>query len=101
MAISKKTKHELALIVLILGCLFLLYTTILGEGGYRQLQAHRRQLRQFQLENARLRQMHRSYLQRIHKLKNDLSEIERISRERYNFAQPGDIIVNLPGSPSE
>ena len=28
-------------------------------------------------------------------LKADPSEVERIARERYNFARPGDIIVNL------
>ena len=98
---SKKTKRELGLIFLILSSIFLLYTSIFGEGGYNHLRKQREQLYQLQLENARLRQTHRTYLQRIQKLKNNPSEIERIARERYNFAHPGDIIVNLPGRPSE
>ncbi len=94
---TRKAKRELALIVLLMSSIFLVYTSIFGEGGYAQLLQQRDQLRQLQLENTRLRENHRDYLQKIHKLKNDPSEIERIARERYNFAQPGDIIVNLPG----
>lgn len=70
-----------------------------SEGGYQQLRRQREELRQLQVENARLREINRSHLQRIHKIKNDPSEIERIARERYNFARPGDIIVNLPEQP--
>lgn len=47
------------------------------------------------MENLRLRQRHSDFLQTINKLKTDPYEIERIARERYNLARPGDIIVNL------
>jgi cell division protein FtsB len=37
-------------------------------------------------------------VRRIQKIKADPNEIERIARERYNFARPGDVIVNVPDS---
>jgi cell division protein FtsB len=48
-----------------------------------------------QLENLSLRQRHQESLEKINRLKADPSEVERVARERYNFARPGDIIVNL------
>jgi cell division protein FtsB len=60
-----------------------------------QLRQYRAELRGLQMENLNLRQRHREYLERISRLKADPSEVERIARERYNFARPGDIIVNL------
>ena len=97
MKISSKAKRELAMIVLLLVSILLVYSSVFGEGGYTQLLKHRDELHRLQFENARLRENHHDYLQKIRKLKSDPSEIERIARERYNFAQPGDIIVNLPG----
>ncbi len=32
---------------------------------------------------------------KIDKIKNDQREVERIARERYKMAQPGEIIVNI------
>lgn len=96
MNISRKAKRELFLILLILSSVFLLYASTFGQGGYIQLRREREQLRLLQQENARLRESHRVYLQKITKVRSEPAEIERIARERYNFARPGDIIVNLP-----
>lgn len=68
---------------------------VFGDGGLIQLRKFRAQLQGLQQENLRLRQRHSDYLQTINKLKTDPYEIERIARERLNFARPGDIIVNL------
>ena len=72
-----------------------MYLLLFGDGGLIQLRKYRSQLQGLQLENLRLRQSHSEYLQTINKLKTDPYEIERIARERYNLARPGDIIVNL------
>lgn len=101
MTIGNKAKRELCWSLLILASVFLLYGSVFGEGGYGQLRRQREELRLLQLENARLRQIHQTYLQKIDKLKNDPSEVERIARERYNFARPGDIIVNLAETPAK
>lgn len=96
MRISRKAKRELSLILLFFGSLSLMYALIFGKGGYLQLRESQAELREVQLENLRLREKHHLYLQRINQLRNDPTEIERIARERYNLARPGDIIVNLP-----
>ncbi|MGH9338993.1 MAG: FtsB family cell division protein [Acidobacteriota bacterium] len=96
MRTSKKGKRELTLFLILVGCVSLFYTLVLGDAGYKRLVEYQNELRQLQLENLRLREKQRSYLQKINKLKNDPAEIERIARERYNFARPGDIIVELP-----
>lgn len=96
MSISNKAKRELFLIFTIIGSVFLLYASVFGDGGYMQLRRHRDALGELRRENLRLRENHRAYLQRIKKLKSEPAEIERIARERYNFARPGDIIIRLP-----
>ena len=95
MIFSRKAKRELSWILLFTSCLLLLCILLFGEGGWIQLRKYRAQLRDLQLENLSLRQRHGDYLQKIHKLKTDPAAIERIARERYNLARPGDIIVNL------
>ncbi|WP_171039896.1 septum formation initiator family protein [Streptococcus pseudopneumoniae] len=65
------------------------------DGGLIQLRKYRAQLHGLQQENHRLRQSHSDYLETINKLRTDPYEIERIAREQYNRARPGDTIVNL------
>ena len=95
MKFSRKAKRESSWILLFTICLALVYILIFGDGGFVQLRQYRAELRGLQTENLNLRQKHREYLERISRLKADPSEVERIARERYNFARPGDIIVNL------
>ncbi|MBI4445552.1 MAG: septum formation initiator family protein [Acidobacteria bacterium] len=96
MKISRKAKREVLLIVIILISLVLLYASIFGDGGYQKLRKQREALTQLQRENQKLRELQQTHLQKIDRIKNDPDEIERIARERYNFARPGDIILNLP-----
>lgn len=96
MKFSRKAKREIFWILLILLAFALPYPLFFGEGGYLQLRQYHEELSQLQVENERLRAQYRAYLDRIGRLKNDPAEIERIARERYDFARPGDIIVNLP-----
>jgi cell division protein FtsB len=95
MKFSRKAKRELSWILLFTSCLALLYILTFGDGGFVQLRQYRAELRGLQLENLSLRQRHRESLVKINRLKADPSEFERVARERYNFARPGDIIVNL------
>ena len=95
MKFSRKAKRESSWILLFTICLALVYILTFGDGGFVQLRQYRAELWGLQTENLNLRQKHREYLERISRLKADPSEVERIARERYNFARPGDIIVNL------
>ena len=95
MTFSRKARRELFWILLFLCCLPLMYALVLGDGGFVQLRKHRKELLELQLLNARLKEEYHSHLRKIEKLKTDPHEIERIAREQYNLARPGDIIVNL------
>ena len=96
MQFSPKAKRELSWIFFFSSCLALMYVLIFGDGGFIQLRKYQAQLNDLQLENMRLRKTYLEYLEKIEKMNTDPGEIERIARERYNFARPGDIIVNLP-----
>tara|TARA_B100001179_G_C18239660_1_gene253525 strand:+ start:147 stop:440 length:294 start_codon:yes stop_codon:yes gene_type:complete len=96
MHFSPKAKRELSWIFFFSSCLALMYVLIFGDGGFIQLRKYQAQLNDLQLENMRLRKTYLDYLEKIEKMNTDPGEIERIARERYNFARPGDIIVNLP-----
>lgn len=95
MRISRKAKRELFWILLFAACIPLLYALVWGDVGLLELRKYRQELQELQLENLRLREQHRVYLEKIQKLQNDPHEIERIARERYSLARPGDIIVNI------
>jgi cell division protein FtsB len=96
MSISRKTQKEISWILFLLSCLPICYLLVFGDGGYLRLRHYEEELQRLQLENAKLQEHLRSLLSRIEKVKNDPEEVERIARERYNLARPGDIIVYLP-----
>ena len=96
MRVSRKARREIGLILLFVSSVTLVSFLILGEQGYLKLPGYRQQLQNLHLENRSLRQQHLLYLDKIHRLKNDPLEIERVAREQYNFARPGDVILHLP-----
>jgi cell division protein FtsB len=99
MRISRKAKREILTILLVMIALPFMYTLVFGSAGVLELRKSQAALRELQQENQRLREEHQAYLKRIEKLRQDPAEIERIARERYNYARPGDVIVNLPETP--
>jgi len=98
MGISRKARREIILILLLIACLSFSYFLVFGQGGYLKLKEYRAELRKLQLENLRLRESQRELHLKIDRLRNDPYEIERLARERYNLARPGDIIVTVPKS---
>ena len=96
MGISRKARREIILILLLIACLSFSYFLVFGQGGYLKLKEYRAELRELQLENLRLRETQKALHQKINRLRNDPYEIERLARERYNLARPGDIIVTIP-----
>jgi cell division protein FtsB len=58
-----------------------------------QIQAVQAQIQQLDQENQELQQ-------RIHSLKTDPAAIEKIARDRMGLARPGEIIFQIPDSPS-
>lgn len=58
-----------------------------------QIQAVQAQIQQLDQENQELQQ-------RIHSLKTDPAAIEKIARDRMGLARPGEMIFQIPDSPS-
>jgi cell division protein FtsB len=77
-------------------CISFCWYLFSGEGGYIRLREHKSELHRLQIENLRLLETQRELYQKIDRLKSDDYEIERIARERFQLARPGDIIVNIP-----
>lgn len=96
MGISRKAKKDFFLGIVILTAIGFSFYMILGNGGYMKLREARKELSRLQDENLKLRRSQTAMLERINKLKTDPHEIERIAREHYQLAKPGDIIVNTP-----
>ena len=96
MGISRKARREIILIFLLTAFLSFTYFLVFGQGGYLKLREYRAELRELQLENLRLRESQKELHARINRLRTDPYEIERLAREQYNLALPGDIIVTIP-----
>jgi cell division protein FtsB len=103
MIITRKAKRELALIatLILMGQLF--YVLFYSETGFRQLQQRRSELQKLQVEHEHLLREQQMYLERIEQLKNDPRALERYMRDRYNYARPGDVIINIkpPAKPAQ
>jgi cell division protein FtsB len=98
MPINRKTRKEIAWILFFMFCIPLCYLLVFGEGGYLKLRHYQEELQKLQIENRNLYKHHQELILSIEKIKQDPNEIERIAREKFNFARPGDVIVNVPGS---
>lgn len=96
MGISRKGKQHLFWLIAWASCLAFTLYTVLGDGGYLRLREQQLRLEDLRRENARLRQVRLDLESRIHRLKTDPRELERVAREQYNLARPGDIIVKVP-----
>lgn len=96
MKVSRKARREIILILLFVSSFTLVSFLILGDQSYLKLRDYRQQRHKLEMENRELRREHLLQLQKIHRLKNDPLEVERVAREKYNFARPGDVILNLP-----
>jgi len=87
-------KHLFYLTCLCLG-IFYSYLLVFGNGGMLRLQEEEQKL----IEASKIRaeeQAKKGELQgKIERIKNDQREVERIAREHYKMAQPGEIIVKI------
>lgn len=93
--LSNTAKKHLFYLVCLLCVIFYSYLLIFGEGGMLRLRQEEKNL----LDASRIRNeellKNKELQQKIDKIKNDQREIERIAREHYKMAQPGEIIINL------
>ena len=79
-------------------CVPLCYLLVFGEGGYLALRHHGEELQQLQGRRMELQRSQRELQWKIQKIRQDPEEMERLAREEYNFARPGDYVVQVPRS---
>ena len=96
MNLSRKARREL-LLILFFVCLFSYgYLLTYGSGGFIELDRTRSKLVQLELENQRLHEVNRQKARQLERIKSDPEELERILREKLDYARPGDVIITLP-----
>ncbi|MBI2821161.1 MAG: septum formation initiator family protein [Acidobacteria bacterium] len=96
MSASQRLRREAFFILILLSAILLVYLCLFGDAGYPRLQEYRRQFHHLSLENSRLRVENEKLIQSIGQLKTNPATVEKIAREDFNFARPGDIVVTLP-----
>ena len=101
MNLSRKARRELLLIVFV-ACLFsYAYLLTYGSGGFIEVNRTRSQLEQLELENRQLHEINRRKAQQLERIKSDPEELERILREKLDYARPGDVIITFDQVPAE
>jgi cell division protein FtsB len=76
--------------------LLLCLLTAVGERGVLHLWRLRGEKAKLDEENYRLQRENETLRQRISKLRNDNSYLEKLAREELNLVRPGEIIYRFP-----
>lgn len=93
--LSNTVKKHLFYLVCLVLVIFYSYLLVFGDGGMLRLQQEEQKLMEAsKLRNEELKEF-QELQEKIDKITNDKREVERIARERYKMAQPGEIIVNI------
>ncbi len=93
--LSNTAKKHLFYLVCLVLVIFYSYLLVFGDGGMLRLkQEEQKLLEASRMRNEELRKS-QELGKKIDSIKNDQREVERIARERYKMAQPGEIIVNI------
>jgi len=99
--LSNTAKKHLFYLVCLVCVIFYSYLLIFGEGGMLRLrQEEKNLLDASRIRNEELRK-NQELQHKIDRIRNDQREIERIAREHYKMAQPGEIIINLDAADSD
>ncbi|MGH9727643.1 MAG: FtsB family cell division protein [Candidatus Acidiferrales bacterium] len=78
----------------------LLLQDVFGTHGLVAMRRSKIQIQAVQAQIQQLDQENQELQQRIHGLKTDPAAIEKIARDRMGLARPGEMIFQLPDSPS-
>jgi len=78
----------------------LLLQDVFGTHGLVAMRRSKIQIQAVQAQIQQLDQENQELQQRIHSLKTDPAAIEKIARDRMGLARPGEMIFQIPDSPS-
>ncbi|MFH1965374.1 MAG: septum formation initiator family protein [Acidobacteriota bacterium] len=93
--LSNTAKKHLFYLVCLVLVIFYSYLLVFGDGGMLRLQQEEQKLMEAsKLRNEELKEF-QELQEKVDRITNNEREVERIARERYKMAQPGEIIVNI------
>ena len=85
---------------IVAGCaaalLSLVLLGIVGENGYLERRAQRREIQALSAEIEKIQQENQQLGHTIQDLRSDPHAIEELARERLRLGRPGEVIVTLP-----
>lgn len=96
MNLSPKARREVLLILSFGGVFALAYLLTFGAGGFLHLHDVRERFDDLRLENSRLREELQRQRREVETIKNDKEALERVTREKLDYARPGEVIITLP-----
>ncbi len=96
MLLSRKARRELLLIIFFVCLSSYAYLLTYSSGGFIELDRTRIELEQLELKNQQLHEMNRHKADQLERMKSDPEELERVIREKLDYARPFDVIIKLP-----
>lgn len=96
MNLSRKARREVLLILSFVGVFALAYLLTFGPGGFIHLQTVREKFDGLSIENRRINEELQRQQSETEKIKTDEDELERVAREKLDYARPGEVIITLP-----
>ena len=85
---------------ILVGCsvavLSLVVLGIVGENGYLDRRARRRQIQALTAEIEKIKQDNQQLSRMVRDLRSDPQAIEKLARERLRLGRPGEVIITLP-----
>jgi|GEM_PF-766532 len=91
-------KKEVYYIACIVAVLVILLASLLGPGGYRELQKARLELQEERIRVDQIERQNSERLKSIEKLRSDRNALEKYAREK-GYGKEGEIIQQIPKEP--
>ena len=102
-SLGDEKRERLKRLSIVAGCAAAVLSLVLlegvGENGYLERRARRRQIQALSGEIGKLRDENHQLNQRVKDLRSDPRAIEELAREHLHLGRPGEIIVTLPAGP--
>jgi cell division protein FtsB len=89
-------KREVYYILCIVTLFVILLFSLLGPGGYRDLQRARLELQQQRARVEELKRNNSERMKSIEALRSDKEALEKYAREEGKYGRPGEIIQQVP-----
>ncbi len=92
---SRSVMREIAWIVIILFCLWMIGMSIFGNHGWLQLRDKEARYEQLQSDIRRLEKENKALRERIEKLQSDPALLEEEIRKKLLYSKPGETIYQV------